>query len=267
MKRALCALALAAAARAQQAPPGRLFNLTNWKLQLPLAGKNGGVVEVSQPALSTYTSAYFYGSGASAVFFCPEDGATTSGSSFPRSELRENVDFLIDAKAGGVHALNATVRVLAASAPITIGQLHGDGLSGHCSIIVELEYAAGAVVAHLRDAACGGKSVAVGRKFALGEPIEYAILSAGNTVTVVVGGVAAAPYSYSWLDGKKYQAYFKTVRARARGVRASGAPRANPPPRAAAAAAPAQGDYLQKSGSSKTAGGTVQLDALSTSHS
>jgi len=47
------------AAHAPQAPPGALFNLTSFKLQLPISDGKGGVVEVLQPALATYTSQFF----------------------------------------------------------------------------------------------------------------------------------------------------------------------------------------------------------------
>lgn len=91
-------------------PPGVLFNLTSWGLQLPISNGKGGVAQVLQPALKTYTSAYFFTDPTDngMTFWCPENGATTSGSSFPRSELREEVDFDLSP---GRHVLNATISV------------------------------------------------------------------------------------------------------------------------------------------------------------
>ena len=76
-------------------PPGSYFNLSAFKLQLPLSDGNGGVVEIDQPQLETYSSAYFYTdpSDNGMTFWCPENGAHTSGSNYPRSELRDNTDF------------------------------------------------------------------------------------------------------------------------------------------------------------------------------
>jgi hypothetical protein len=133
-------------------PPGVLFNLSSFGLQLPLSNGKGGVEQVYQPSLRTYSSPYFFTDAADRgmVFWCPENGATTSGSGFPRSELREEVDFGL----GGRHVLNTTIAVVltnSSKASVTIGQAHIDGISGHCSIFVELMWTAGTVVAHLRD--------------------------------------------------------------------------------------------------------------------
>lgn len=223
------------------APPGQNFDLTNWKLQLPVAGKGGGVEEISQPQLRSYTSEYFQTDPATGgiAFWAPINGATTSGSNYPRSELRENIDFGFNS---GTHVLNATVTVTQlppGSKSITIGQLHADGLSGSCSIIVELEYTDGDVVSHLRGApsgsTCKGSSVTVGKAVPLGSPIHYSITLSGDTVYVATQSGAAPAYSYSW--GKKSTSmYFKA------------------------------GDYVQQSGSSSTEGGRVILTALSTTH-
>ena len=145
-------------------PPGVLFNLSSWGLQLPLSNGKGGVAQVLQPALKTYTSAYFYTDPADngMTFWCPENGATTGGSSFPRSELREEFDFDLSP---GRHVLNATVAVLSANsskASVTIGQAHVDGISGHCSIFGELMWTDGTVTAHLRDKGCNNVNVIVG---------------------------------------------------------------------------------------------------------
>jgi hypothetical protein len=161
----LCALLpLGQALALALSPPGVLFNLSSWGLQLPLSNGKGGVTQVLQPALKTYTSAYFYTDPADngMTFWCPENGATTGGSSFPRSELREEFDFDLSP---GRHVLNATVAVLSANsskASVTIGQAHVDGISGHCSIFVELMWTDGTVTAHLRDKSCNNVNVIVG---------------------------------------------------------------------------------------------------------
>ena len=105
-------------------PPGQLFNLSTFDLQLPVSDGNGGVVTVSAAALKTYTSAYFYTNATTngMTFFCPINGAHTSGSDYPRSELRERPDFTFE----GTHVMNVTMRVnqVSAKKKITIGQVH-----------------------------------------------------------------------------------------------------------------------------------------------
>src|SRR5690349_13892833 len=74
------------------AAPSDNFDLTNWKITLPVdrnGALSGTAVEVQN--LSGYqNSKYFYtGSDGTMVFYAPVDGATTRGSSYARSELRE----------------------------------------------------------------------------------------------------------------------------------------------------------------------------------
>ena len=72
--------------------PSQVLDLRNWKITLPIdANGNGRADEITQPALSSYSSAYFQANaaGSGVVFRAPVGGATTGGSQFPRSELRE----------------------------------------------------------------------------------------------------------------------------------------------------------------------------------
>lgn len=74
---------------AQPPAEGGNINLSNWKLQLP-TGQQGKVDEVKQPQLAYYTNSPWYvPSGGSITFRAPVSGVTTSGSKYPRSELRE----------------------------------------------------------------------------------------------------------------------------------------------------------------------------------
>ena len=67
------------------------FDLTKWKLTLPVDSTGsivGNAFEVTN--LKGYESAYFYDAADGAMVFAAQtDGATTSGSHYPRSELRE----------------------------------------------------------------------------------------------------------------------------------------------------------------------------------
>ncbi len=67
------------------------FDLQNWKLTLPVdssGGTSGDALEIKD--LDNYESTHFYDAPDGAmVFSASANGATTSGSSYPRSELRE----------------------------------------------------------------------------------------------------------------------------------------------------------------------------------
>ena len=75
--------------------PADVLNLTNWKETLPVDDPDQSgtqPLEIKQPALDTYRSDPWFTptSGCDAVRFrSPVNGVTTSGSSYPRSELRE----------------------------------------------------------------------------------------------------------------------------------------------------------------------------------
>ncbi len=73
--------------------PSTIINLTNWKLTLPVDTDHAGSPdEIKQPELNDYQSADFFHVGANnqgVVFRAGTHGDTTSGSKYPRSELRE----------------------------------------------------------------------------------------------------------------------------------------------------------------------------------
>ncbi|MFD0461714.1 polysaccharide lyase family 7 protein [Microvirga aerilata] len=116
------------------APSGN-FDLSNWKLTLPVdasGSMSGTAVEVK--SLTGYqNSKYFYtGSDGAMVFYAPVEGATTSGSSYARSELREmkgTEKAAWSLSTGGF--MSATLEVDAApnregaGGKIIVGQIHG----------------------------------------------------------------------------------------------------------------------------------------------
>jgi Alginate lyase len=98
--RILLTTALATAATALGVPsanadaevPADVLNLSNWKMTLP-TGSEGSPTEIKQPALDSYSvDPYFTVVGDGVQFRAPVNGVTTSGSSYPRSELREMTD-------------------------------------------------------------------------------------------------------------------------------------------------------------------------------
>jgi hypothetical protein len=92
--------------------PSKVLDLSGWKITLPI-GNAGSPIEVKQPALSTYYHPeYFYVNNENGVVFkAPCGGVTTSGSGYPRSELRErdaikNVDIYWNAATGSHQMIN-----------------------------------------------------------------------------------------------------------------------------------------------------------------
>lgn len=141
-------------------PPGRNFDLSHWKLQLPIlssqdpAGMKSlhvGVDEISSSNLTTYTSTYFYTDTDGAMrFYAPITGDTTSGSEYPRSELRENYT---SSQADwydtyGTAILNATLKVnqVPSTGKVDIGQIHGDVTS---NVMTILQYDKGTIRANI----------------------------------------------------------------------------------------------------------------------
>ena len=136
-------------------PPGGNFNLTNFYLGLPV--DSGGWTtgdSASIPAaqlITGYSNAlYFYtaSSDGAMVFWAPVTGATTSGSSYPRSELREQVSPPSNSSnwfAFGTHTLDAQCRVqqVASTPKVIIGQIHG--YTGAALPLVKLQYNNGTV--------------------------------------------------------------------------------------------------------------------------
>lgn len=69
--------------------PAQVLDLSKWKLTLPIKGDGTNPKEIKQPALATETNDWFKVVGDGVAFRGPVNGFTTSGSSYPRSELRE----------------------------------------------------------------------------------------------------------------------------------------------------------------------------------
>jgi hypothetical protein len=170
--------------------PGENFDLSHWKLTLPDATAS----EVKQPLLATYTSPFFYTAADGAmVLFAPVTGGTTSGSTFPRSELRELIDGRNSSSnwtAFGTHILNAQCRIvqMATEPHIIIGQIHGYD----ASTLVKLQYKNGNIEAAIRNSPTGSDT-----RYTLisnhrpGDLITYQIKVVDGVVTVSANGATA----------------------------------------------------------------------------
>lgn len=123
--------------------PAQILNLANWKIQLPL-GQAESPTEIKQPALATYTIDPWFvtNPGGGVRFRAPVNGVTTSGSDYPRSELREMTNGTTNAawsSSIGTHTMTidqAITAVPATKKHVVAGQIH-DGSND--VIVIRLE--------------------------------------------------------------------------------------------------------------------------------
>ncbi|HWN95323.1 MAG TPA: polysaccharide lyase family 7 protein, partial [Methylomirabilota bacterium] len=108
-------------------PPGSNFDLSHWYLGIPTS--SAGSVPAAN-LMAGYTSSWFFtGADGAMVFWAPVTGGTTPGSSYPRSELREQInppDNSVNWRPQGTHLMDAQcrVRILPSTGKIIIGQIH-----------------------------------------------------------------------------------------------------------------------------------------------
>src|SRR3989338_7866150 len=125
--------------------PSQILNLTDWKETLP-TGSSGSPTEIKQPALATFTVDPYSKVNATCdgvQFRAPTDGVTTSGSSYPRSELREMANNgTTDAswsRTSGYHSMYIDQKITAVpqgKQHIVAGQIHD---SNDDVIVIRLE--------------------------------------------------------------------------------------------------------------------------------
>ena len=181
-------------------PPGSNFNLNHWYIQFPTSGGSltcsGGSVDsaTTTQLINGYTNApYFYtGSDGAMVFWAPINGATTSGSSYPRSELRELLntnDTSVDWTPYGTHILDAQVKVLqvpTSTKKVIIGQIHG--YSGAALPTVKVEFGNNTVYATVKTNSNddGSDFVFPSVSSALSNSISYEIKLVNGLITIVI---------------------------------------------------------------------------------
>ncbi len=175
------------------------FNLKNWKLTLPVDNKGdilGEALEIRN--LDKFESPYFYDAADGAmVFIAHTDGATTSGSTYPRAELREmNGDKRAAWKLSQGGTMTATLKVDEVPAfkngdpgRLVIGQIHGEDEE-----LIRLYWQNNTVYFINDRAGPGNKEIkfdltsADGKTpdIALGEKFSYKIDAHGNKLVVEV---------------------------------------------------------------------------------
>lgn len=126
--------------------PGKILDLTNWKLTLPI-GNTEHPTEIKQPQLSTFSDPKWFFTDKnqhSVVFRAPVSAVTTTGSNYPRSELREMTNNGADkaswSSTSGTHEMDieeAITEVPKTKKHVVAGQIH-DGSDD--IIVIRLEY-------------------------------------------------------------------------------------------------------------------------------
>ena len=195
--------------------PGQNFNLTGFTLQTPIAC-DSGVLEVTAPSvtptsstrcilgdLPTYTSSNFYTDKTTGamVLWTPSNGATTSGSHYPRTELRAQKEFNISSA-----TTSETVTLAVLQTPkrnnIVIGQLKGVSDQP-----IELRWKSGSIVASVKLEYGGSISdwtIATGLK--VGQQFTFTMSVANGVVSISANGSSTQKFTFdnSWDTTKVY---------------------------------------------------------------
>ena len=175
--------------------PSTVLDLSNWYLTLP-TGKSGSPDTVYQPKLDTYTSTAFRLNSAEngVVFTATAGGVTTSGSKYPRSELREMAG---DRKAGwsnksGTHTLvarQAITKLPPVKPEIVSAQIH-DGSDD----VMQVRLEGTRLMTQYND---GQSEITMDSAYVLGTVFEVRIVAADSKVKVYYNGQLKATINKS----------------------------------------------------------------------
>jgi hypothetical protein len=184
--------------------PGQLLDMSPWKLQLPTGSP---IVEIKLPTLATYSNNPYFrvNSACTAVRFrAPTSGTTTSGSQYPRSELREMAgDGTVQMQwstTSGTHRMYIDQAVTAlprGKSQMSVGQIH-NGDNDIVMIRVEgsrLIIKPNGFSAHVLDS-----NYTLGKRFR----IEY--VASGGKISVYYNGSSSPVFTMS---RSTTTAYFK----------------------------------------------------------
>ncbi len=203
MKRTLCIvvaslLALNGRADASEKPPSGNFDLSHWKLTLPVdpdGAGDGKATEIQATELAAgFTHADYFHTGADGeiVFWCPVNGARTENTDYPRCELREVIDPADDNAAwaaAGTHVLEARCRVMEvpSSLKVIIGQIHS--YSGKARPLIKLQFYKGRIEALVKEGPEKGKDIKLTwPSVGLDKDFKYEIKIENGLLSITVNG-------------------------------------------------------------------------------
>ena len=183
------------------------INLSTWNLTLPTGKSDDPTVISTAQLVAGYSSPYFYTNSQGLNFWAPVNGVSTSGSDYPRSELRETH---ADGTLYNWHAtdfktssLSATLDVgqVPSTGKVVVGQIHG---VENGQPLVKLVWESGTLVAQIRNTPTGSnQDYTLAKGLALGQHFSYAItLSSSDVLTISINGTVehTQSVSSSWND-------------------------------------------------------------------
>jgi poly(beta-D-mannuronate) lyase len=180
--------------------PGAVLDLTNWKLTLPVAASGSSKAqEIVQPQLAGYAIAPYFtvtGAGDGVVFQANAGGATTSGSGYPRSELREMASggsqpaSWSTTSGTSTMTLRAAVTHLTAAKPqVTVAQIHD---SSDDVLVIRLDGPH-----HLYAEHNGTDYGDLDNGYVLGTPFTAQLTASGGHIRISYNGVSTVDYPVS----------------------------------------------------------------------
>jgi hypothetical protein len=185
-------------AAAQPASPADHFDLSHWKLTLPVGAAGtapGHPLEISAAQLSSgYTNAEYFHRGADGqlIFWCPVNGARTENTEYARCELREVINPADDDvcwSAKGTHSMDVNCRVMEVPSgqKVVIGQIHA--YSGKASPLIKLQFFKGRVEALVKDKASKGRDLKLTfPEVGLNQDFNYQIKLQDGVLSITVNG-------------------------------------------------------------------------------
>jgi hypothetical protein len=217
------------------APPSTSFDLSTYKLTLPIDrdGGTGGAAGTEFSAwtlnpeqlVAGFTDSYFrMDPGGALVFTAPANGAVTtpgSGSDHTRSELREfhrsgfeaNGDWI----GRGTLAADCTIRAAASTAPtIIVGQLRSEQQSLATIVYRPSSRQLGVDMYTRNEAGSPRVTTWFASGVSVGQPISYTMALDGGVLTAAVNGITRSfTLDASWTGAPLYFKLGRITRSRA----------------------------------------------------
>jgi Alginate lyase len=176
----------AKAANETAAAAARILDTSGWYLTLP-TGSKGKPDTVEPPDLAGYSSKWFHlTSGKDGVVFTANaGGVTTSGSSYPRSELREMDGSRLAgwSNTQGTHTLTvreAVTTLPSAKPDVVTAQIHDSS-----DDVMEVRLEGSKLIAQYND---GRTDVTLDSHYELGTPYDLTITASGGRIRVYYNG-------------------------------------------------------------------------------
>jgi Alginate lyase len=180
--------------------PGTILDLTNWKLTLPVAANGSSKAEeIVQPQLAGYRlDPYFMvnGGGDAVAFRAHAGGATTSGSGYPRSELREmtgggagQASWSTTSGTSTMTVRAAVTHLTTAKPQVTVAQVHN---ASDDVLVVRLDGPH-----HLYAEHDGTDYGDLDTGYVLGTPFTAEVTASGGHIRISYNGVSKVDYPVS----------------------------------------------------------------------